>query len=297
LHAFRGEQPFFTYPRILGHELAVEVADLGSNEYDLKIGDRCAVEPYLNCGECVACRDGKPNCCIKLQVLGVNCDGGMREFLQLPARKLHRSNKLSFDQLVLVEPLGIGAHAVRRAGLREGEFALVAGVGPIGLSVILSAQIEGVRIIAMDVNEARLEFCRRHLGVEWCVDARTDPLEQLRAITSGDLPTVLFDATGNAESMMRAFEYVAHGGRIVFVGFFQGDVSFHDPNFHRRELVVMSSRNSTGEDFARIIKLTEAGKLNVTHWITHRAALSEMVREFPLWLKPESRVIKGMVEI
>jgi 2-desacetyl-2-hydroxyethyl bacteriochlorophyllide A dehydrogenase len=297
LHAFRGEQPFFTYPRILGHELAIEVAELGSNEYGLEIGDRCAVEPYLNCGECIACREGKPNCCIKLQVLGVNCDGGMREFLQLPARKLHRSKKLSLDQLVLVEPLGIGAHAVRRAGLREGEFALVAGVGPIGLSVILSAQIEGVRIIAMDVNEARLEFCRQHLGVQWCVDARTDPLEQLRAITSGDLPTVVFDATGNAQSMMKAFEYVAHGGRIVFVGFFQGDVTFHDPNFHRRELIVMSTRNSTGEDFARIIKLMEAGKLNVTHWITHRAALSEMVREFPLWLKPESRVIKGMVEL
>mgnify|MGYP001149496030 CR=1 FL=1 len=110
-HAYRGRQPFFTYPRILGHELGVVVEAVNDPESSLKSGDRCAVEPYLNCGRCVACRRGKTNCCVSLQTLGVHTDGGMREQIVIPVAKLHRSAALSIEQLALVEMLGIGAHA------------------------------------------------------------------------------------------------------------------------------------------------------------------------------------------
>src|SRR5688500_1524126 len=120
LHAYRGRQPFFTYPRILGHELGVEVVEVGENAHGIRPGDRCAVEPYLNCGTCIACRHGKTNCCVELRVLGVHTDGGMREFIAVPVNKLHRSESLSWEQLALVETLGIGAHAVERAGLGAG---------------------------------------------------------------------------------------------------------------------------------------------------------------------------------
>src|SRR5438046_1886544 len=112
IHAYRGDQPFFTYPRIIGHELGVEIVQVGPNEAGLRAGDRCAVEPYLNCGSCIACRRGKTNCCARLQVLGVHTDGGMREYFTVPVRKLYRSEVLSLEQLALVETLGIGAHAV-----------------------------------------------------------------------------------------------------------------------------------------------------------------------------------------
>jgi 2-desacetyl-2-hydroxyethyl bacteriochlorophyllide A dehydrogenase len=296
LHAYRGQQPFFTYPRILGHELGVEVVQVGTNQAGFRPGDRCAVEPYLSCGRCIACRRGKSNCCVHLQVLGVHTDGGMREFITIPITKLHRSETLSWEQLALVETLGIGAHAVERARLEAGEFALVVGAGPIGLSVIQFAQLAGARVVVMDVNEARLEFCRRHLGVGDTLAAGETALAQLEAITDGDLPTAVFDATGSPASMTQSFRYVAHGGRLVLVGLCQADISFHDPEFHRREMTLLATRNSTHREFQQIIRLMEEGRIDTEPWITHHVPCDEMPAAFPTWLEPASGVIKAMVE-
>ncbi|MBL9207232.1 MAG: zinc-binding alcohol dehydrogenase family protein [Opitutaceae bacterium] len=298
IHAFGGKQPFFTYPRILGHELGIEVLEVGSGVNSIRPGDRCSVEPYLHCGACIACRRGKPNCCAHLKVLGVHTDGGMREELVVPAAKLHPSTRLTFDQLALVETLGIGCHAVDRANLEAGEFVLVIGAGPIGLSVMQFAVEAGARVIVLDINENRLRFCREQLGVEHTLSAAAGPAtEALLALTGGDLPTAVFDATGNPKSMMAAFDYTAPGGRLIFVGLFQGDVTFNDPHFHRRELTLLASRNARSTDFTRIIRLIESGRIDTTPWITHRAPLQEAVLAFPSWTKPETGVIKAMIEL
>jgi 2-desacetyl-2-hydroxyethyl bacteriochlorophyllide A dehydrogenase len=297
IHAFNGKQPFFNYPRILGHELGVEVVAVGSSTKNVQPGDRCSVEPYLNCGSCIACRRGKPNCCVTLQVLGVHTDGGMREAFVVPSRKLHPSERLTLDQLALVETLGIGCHAVDRACVAGGEFALVIGAGPIGLAVVQFAIEAGMQVIVLDVNPKRLEFCREQLRAPHVINAaREDPLEAIKQVTAGDLPTAVFDATGNPKSMMSAFDYPAHGGRMVFVGLFQGEVTFNDPNFHRRELTLLSSRNARPEDFTRIIHLVEAGRIDTAPWITHRAPFADAVTEFPRWTRPETGVIKAMIE-
>lgn len=297
IHAFRGDQPFFTYPRILGHELGVEVLELGGQAEGIQAGQHCAVEPYLNCGTCIACRRGKPNCCVKLSVLGVHIDGGMRETLVVPIRKLHPSRNLTPDQLALVETLAIGCHAVDRAGLARGEFVLVIGAGPIGLGVMQFAVEAGARVIVLDINAQRLEFCRSRLRVPYTIDAsRENGLEVLAEMTASDLPTAVFDATGNGRSMATAFEYPANGGRLVFVGLFQGAVTFNDPNFHRRELTILASRNARPDDFMRIISLIEAKRIDTSPWITHRAPLSNVLTEFPLWTKAETGVIKAIIE-
>lgn len=297
LHAFRGRQPFFTYPRILGHELGVEVAALGSPSDSLSVGDRCAVEPYINCGQCIACRRGKGNCCAHLQVLGVHTDGGMREFFIVPQHKLHCSNKLSFEQLALVETLGIGAHAVARAQIERGENVLVIGAGPIGLSVIQFAREAGARVMVLDINENRLRFCREQLGADETIIAGDNVLSDLENLTQGDLPTAVFDATGNAASMENAFQFVAPGGRLTFVGLVQADIKFHDPFFHRREITLLASRNATSADFSRIIALMENGTIDTSPWITHRAAIDDMISAFPGWLDPKNGVIKAMLEL
>jgi 2-desacetyl-2-hydroxyethyl bacteriochlorophyllide A dehydrogenase len=298
VHAFGGRQPFFSYPRILGHELGVQVLEVGEGVSNVRPGDLCAVEPYLNCGTCIACRRGKPNCCVNLQVLGVHTDGGMREQIVLPAHKLHSSQSLSLDQLALVETLGIGAHAVARAQIEPGEFVLVIGAGPIGLAAMQFAVEAGAQVIALDVNEERLRFCRQQMKVAHAINgAQEDALESLRSITDGDLPTVVFDATGNPRSMARAFEFPAHGGRLVFVGLFQGELSFDDPNFHRRELTLLGSRNALPADFARIIALIEAGRIDTSPWITHRAAFEDAASQFPDWTKPENGVLKAIIEL
>ncbi|HTL68704.1 MAG TPA: zinc-binding alcohol dehydrogenase family protein [Lacunisphaera sp.] len=301
LHAFRGRQPFFTYPRIPGHELGVEVLGVGDGVTGVAVGDRCAVEPYLNCGRCVACRRGKPNCCTDLKVLGVHVDGGLRERFVVPAAKLHRSAALSFDQLALVEPLGIGAHAVERASLTPGETVAVLGVGPIGLAVIQFALAAGAQVLAVDVEARRLAFCRDRIGLpaDATINAGATPdvARRLAELTNGDLPTAVFDATGNAASMANAFNHVAPGGRLVFVGLFTGEVTFNDPHFHRRELTLLASRNSRPDDFRRIITLVESGRVDTTPWITHRAGLDEVPARFAGWTDPAAGVVKAMIEM
>jgi 2-desacetyl-2-hydroxyethyl bacteriochlorophyllide A dehydrogenase len=296
LHAFAGRQPFFSYPRVLGHELGVEVIDPGTEPNGLRAGDRCAVEPYLNCGHCIACRRGKPNCCTSLKVLGVHVDGGMRPLLTLPARKLHASAKLDFEQLALVETLGIGAHAVERAEIQRNDFVLVIGAGPIGLSVIQFALVTGATIGVMDVSESRLTFCREKLGVMHAFQP-PDAAQRLAEIGRGDLPTIVIDATGNAKSMAGTFELVAAGGRIVFVGLFPGDVTFNDPNFHRREITLCASRNALPATFHRIIDLVEQGRVDTRPWITHRFGLDETPSVFPQSIAGNATVLKAMISV
>jgi threonine dehydrogenase-like Zn-dependent dehydrogenase len=194
-----------------------------------------------------------------------------------------------------VETLGIGAHAVDRARIEPGEWALVIGAGPIGLAVMQFARAAGARVIALDINAARLAFCREKLQVEAAVMAGEEALAAIGDITDGDLPTTVFDATGNAESMMGAFKYVVSGGRLVYVGLFLGDVTFYDPDFHRKEITLLATRNSTGRDFERIIGLLESGQVDTAPWITHRSGAEEMPGEFPSWLDPASGIIKAVV--
>jgi threonine dehydrogenase-like Zn-dependent dehydrogenase len=293
-HAFRGEQPFFSYPRILGHELSVEVVADGSPEQGLAAGTRCALEPYFNCGRCSPCLRGKPNCCVNLKVFGVHIDGGMREFALVPTNKLHASQTLSFEQLALVEPLSIGAHAVSRAQLTPGERVLVVGVGPIGLAVTQFALLAGANVIAMDISEQRLAVCQQFWPAVTCI-CGDNALEALQDVMSSDLPTAVFDATGSGRSMQAAFHYVAYGGRLIFVGLFQGDVTFHDPFFHSHELTLLSSRNSTATEFRHIINAMEKGRIDPLPWITHRASADTMIEAFPHWFTGDSGIIKAQI--
>lgn len=295
IHAFRGEQPYFTYPRILGHELGAEVVAVGGGVTNVKPGDRCAVEPYMTCGDCPPCRAGKTNCCQQLKCLGVQTDGGMRERIIVPADKLHQSDKLDFDTLALVETLGIGKHAVDRAAPSKGDRVAVIGLGPIGLTVATFAKVAGADVIGIDLSEARTQSARDLLGIKTMLLDTGTPIEAQWANLFDEPPLIVFDATGNRASMQQAFRLPVSGGRLVFVGLVLGEIAFDDPEFHRRELTLLSSRNSTGQDFRQIIELIEAGRVDVTKWITHRSGLADWPGVFDDWLAPGSGLIKGVV--
>ncbi|MXX26915.1 MAG: zinc-binding alcohol dehydrogenase family protein [Caldilineaceae bacterium SB0668_bin_21] len=296
LHAFRGRQPYFSYPRILGHELGVEIVALDPDgESNLRAGDRCAVEPYLNCGGCSACRRGRMNCCSHLRVLGVHMDGGMRELITVPIDKLHRSETLPLEHLALVETLCIGAHAVDRAGLEPGESTLVIGAGPIGLTAVAFARLAGADAAVMEIDENRMRFVQENLGVEHLIDGRGDAEAQLRAVFGGDLPLTVFDATGNARSMMNALGLIEQGGSVVFISLVQDDITFPDPEFHRRETTLISSRNATSADFARVVETLETGAIDLAPWLTHSAPPEELIDAFPGWSQPENQVVKAML--
>lgn len=296
LHAFEGTQPFFSYPRILGHELAGELVEI-DGAYGFEAGETVSIIPYFHCGTCIACRNGKPNCCVRMQVCGVHVDGGMVEYLSVPASSLVHGQGLKLDELALLEPLAIGAHGIRRADVQPGEHVLVIGAGPIGLGTMEFASIAGGNVIAMDINEQRLRFCREKLKVPHTVNPMTGNADELlRDITDGDMPTVVIDATGNLNAINHAFRYLAHGGRYVLIGLQKGEISFSHPEFHKREATLMSSRNATRQDFEYVIASVKRGEVKPTKFITHRVLFEEVAGEFESWLNPANGVIKAMVE-
>lgn len=296
LHAYEGTQPYFEYPRILGHELAGEI--VSTDHEDFEAGEKVTFIPYFNCGHCVACRNGLTNCCVNMKVCGVHVDGGMVEYLSIPSSSLVHGHGLTVDELALIEPLAIGAHSVRRAAVNKNEFVLVVGAGPIGLGIMESARIAGAAVIALDINENRLNFCRNNLNIEHTINGAVENVgERLKNITSNDMPTVVIDATGSRKAINDAFQYMAHGARYVLVGLQKGEIAFSHPEFHKREGTLMSSRNATREDFEHVIACMKNGWIKPANYITHKVAFGEVKNQFDSWLKPENGVIKAMVQM
>ncbi len=296
IHAYHGRQPFFEYPRILGHELGVEILEIDDNDLGLQAGDHCSVEPYFNDKTSPASRAGKSNCCESLNVIGVHSDGGMRPLITVPINKLHKANQLSYEQLALIETICIGAHGIERSQLKDGETILVIGTGPIGLGAIQFAMTQNCRLIVADISEERLAFCRDVLNIEYTLKADAPDFEDdLRALCDGNLPQVVLDATGNRFSMQRTFSLAAHGGRIVFVGLLMGEISFDDPNFHKRELTLMASRNATPDTFQKVIAAVESGAIDTKPWITHRINLQDVPTQFESTIA-QPNLIKAIIE-
>ncbi len=294
LHAFEGTQPYFNYPRILGHELAATIVE--TKAVGFAAGDKVTIIPYMHCGNCIACNSGKNNCCVNMRVFGVHIDGGMREFVTVPNHALLKSEGLSLDELALVEPLAIGAHAVKRAAVTNGEFVLVIGAGPIGLGIAQFARIAGAHVIVVDVNEDRLQFCTTHVGVEHTINPLSqDVMESLKQITNNNMPTVILDATGNLKAINNAFAYLAHGGRYVLVGLQKEPISFSHPEFHKREATLMSSRNANVSDFEHVMDAIKNGLVQPANYITHKVAFSGVATQFESWLNPNSKVVKAVV--
>lgn len=295
LHAFQGNQPFFSYPRILGHELAAEIIDIDDNEQGLVIGDRVIIMPYISCGFCIACKRGKTNCCESISVLGVHEDGGMQEYYTVATDILVKANSLSEEQIALVEPLAIGAHAISRAKPATDETALVIGCGPIGLGLMKQLQIGGANVIAMDIQYDRLSFAKEIMGIDQIALADDKAEANIRELNDGELPTLVFDATGNKHALENGIHYMAHGGTYVLVGLYKGDLTYNHPLLHSRETTLLSSRNATMTDILQVKRMLESGLFPDSAFITHRVSITDMIDHFESWIKPETGVIKAMV--
>jgi threonine dehydrogenase-like Zn-dependent dehydrogenase len=294
LHIFAGRQPYLEYPRVMGHELSgtVEAAPPGSR---LAAGDVVYVMPYLSCGHCVACRAGRTNCCTRLQVLGVHRDGAFAEYLSVPEPFVHRAEGVSLDQAAMVEFLAIGAHAVRRARVGAGQRVLVVGAGPIGMGAMIFSRLQGATVTALDPRTDRLAFCAQRLGVDACVTLGAGDGERLAALSSDEFFDVVFDATGQAAAMERGFGFVAHGGTYVLISVVQADITFNDPEFHKRETTLLGSRNATAEDFETVLRAMRED-LIPPGLDTHRMALADVPDRFPGLLSPSAGVVKAIIE-
>jgi 2-desacetyl-2-hydroxyethyl bacteriochlorophyllide A dehydrogenase len=295
LHIFTGNQPYLEYPRVMGHELSAVVVE-ADGDSGLATGDGVYVMPYLSCGQCVACRQGKTNCCVNIKVLGVHRDGAMTEYLSVPAQFVHKAQGVSLDQAAMLEFLAIGAHAVRRADVQAGQRVLVVGAGPIGMAAMIFAKLRGGNVVCLDTRDDRLAFCRAQLDVDAAVPVGPDDTAQLSALTNGEFFDVVFDATGNVDAMNRGFGFVAHGGKYTLISIVPGQVSFSDPEFHKRETTLLASRNATAADFETVLEAMRNGRIPDQALNTHRMRLADVPDAFPRLLEPGQTVVKALVE-
>ena len=295
-HIYQGTHPFLEYPRVMGHELSGVVAE-GSTAEGLAPGTRVVINPYLSCGHCIACRKGKTNCCATLQVLGVHIDGGMCERILMPAGNLYPANDISLRDAAMVEFQAIGAHAVRRAGPAGGGRALVVGAGPIGLGTALFARIAGFDVTFSDVSEERLAAARDRFGFESSLVAGDTALAAGLSMTGSEGFDAVFDATGKARSMNAALPFVAHGGVLVYVSVVKDEITFADPEFHKREMMVIGSRNATRADFEHVADSIARGLVPVDQLITHRTTLADAPRDLARWAHEKSGLIKAVIRV
>ena len=293
LHAYAGNQAYFEYPKILGHELASEVIDIGENDKGIKIGDKVVVIPYISCGVCFACNKGKTNCCENITVLGVHADGGLQEQISVPINLLLPANHLSDDQIAIVEPLAIGAHAIRRSGIETDENVAVVGCGPIGIGIMKLAQIAGANVIALDMNEQRLNYAKDKIGADHVVNVGGNALREVTEITNGDLCSIVFDASGNKNALETCPDYMSNGGKFVLVGLSKGELTYSHPKVHAKEMTLLCSRNATQEDFEHVMTILD--KFPTSSFITHNVPFIEMIEHFDSWLDPATGVIKATV--
>lgn len=289
LHAFEGTQPFFSYPRILGHELAVEVIQVGERVTGFRPGDKCAVNPYMTCGECAACLRGRTNCCAKMCVIGVHADGGMRDRILLPAKQMYKCATLPPVQIPMVETLGVGIHAVGRAAAQAGDRAIVIGAGPIGLSVIEFLRVAGADIGVVEKMPERLEFAARHYGLKRYYPSHDEARQEAPS-------SLVFDCTGDKGSMEGAIQLLEQGGKLTLVGIINDKISLFDPDLHRREATILASRNSTPAEHHRVLDAMESGRIDISAWPTECASPGDMEKRFPLWLRREAGIVKAVVD-
>ncbi len=295
IHAFGGNQPFFNYPRVLGHEIAAEY--INGDAAGFSAGENVTIIPYFACGICIACRTKKPNCCVQINVCGVHVDGAMTELMTVPSSSLLHSEGLSLDELALVEPLAIAQHGIKRANVQHGENILVIGAGPIGMGLAVFGKIAGANVIMMDVRSDRLLFCKNKLQIDHVINANSShAVAEINTITMGDMCTVVIDATGNLNAINNALNYLSHAGRFVLVGLQKEDFSFSHPEFHKRETTLMSSRNATINDFKFVINAIKSGKVNAPAFITHRTSFAKAKENFQSFCDPANEVVKAIIE-
>ena len=290
-HIFEGKHPFLNYPRVMGHELAVEIVSAPEGS-GYEAGEICTVNPYLSCGTCRTCRTGKPNCCENISVLGVHQDGGMVEAFTLPVSNLVKAEGLSVDACACVEFMAIGAHAVRRGELSNGQSVLVVGAGPIGLGAALFARLSGADVFLFDIDAERANQVAdiSNVTVLGSVDPDGDGWPE------GGFD-VVFDVTGNQGSMEKAFDFVASGGTYVMVGVVKDPITFMDADFHRREMTLRGSRNATAQDFERVIEAIRNADVDIDRIITHRTSLDDATIDLGRWATEKSGLIKAVIEI
>jgi 2-desacetyl-2-hydroxyethyl bacteriochlorophyllide A dehydrogenase len=297
LSTYLGKNPMVTYPRIPGHEISAIIEKTGSNVPDnLKPGDKVTVVPYTNCGKCKACKNGRFNACENNQTFGVQRDGAMSEYITVPFEKVLPVPDLSETDAALVEPLTVGFHAIDRAAVTSRDIVMVMGCGMIGAGAIAGAGSRGAKVIAVDIDDSKLETAKKTGAVHTVNSLKTDLHTELQKLLKGDAPDVVIEAAGNPYTYRAAIEEIAFTGRMVCIGYAKQDISFPTKLWVQKELDIKGSRNATPEDFKEVIALLKTGDFPSEEVLTRIVTPEDADDAFREWAENPGAVFKIMVQ-
>ena len=296
LNGFKGLFELQEYPNVLGHEVGGTIEAMGSQVPDsFKLGNKVTVYPYLNCGKCISCRKGRRNACQDNKTMGVRRPGAMTRYIAIHWQDLFMSEKLSLKELALVEPLTVGFHAAARGRVSSQDRVAVIGCGIVGMGAIASAVNKGAEVIAIDIDDSKMDIAKK-IGVAHTINtSREDLHEALMRITDGDGPDVIIEAVGNAVTYRAAVDEVAYTGRVVCIGYAKSAVEFNTGIFVRKEIEILGSRNCTDE-FPEVIAYLEAGKFPVEDVISKTVSLDDAGAALADWAANAKGITKIMVD-
>ena len=296
LNGFKGLFELQEYPNVLGHEVGGTIEAMGSQVPDsFKLGNKVTVYPYLNCGKCISCRKGRRNACQDNKTMGVRRPGAMTRYIAIHWQDLFTSEKLSLKELALVEPLTVGFHAAARGRVSSQDRVAVIGCGIVGMGAIASAVNRGAEVIAIDIDDSKMDIAKK-IGVAHTINtSREDLHEALMRITDGDGPDVIIEAVGNAITYRAAVDEVAYTGRVVCIGYAKSAVEFNTGIFVRKEIEILGSRNCTDE-FPEVIAYLEAGKFPVEDVISKTVSLDDAGAALADWAANANGITKIMVD-
>lgn len=296
LNSYRGRNPLVSFPRIPGHEIAATIVEIDAGQPGLGVGTDVTLSPYTSCGACPACRNGRNNACRNNQTLGVQRDGALAEYISVPVEKLYAAD-LKLEELCLVEPLTVGAHAVARAQATDKDTVAIFGCGGVGLGAVAASAFRGARTVAIDVDDAKLAVAREAGAAHTINTTRQDAAEFLQQLTSGDGPDAVIEAVGRAETFRAAVELVSFTGRVVYIGYAKEPVTYETRLFVQKELNILGARNAQPEDFRQVIRMLEEKRFPVRNAISLVAPMAEAPELLQAWSAEPGRFTKIMVSL
>ncbi|MGE4587391.1 MAG: zinc-binding alcohol dehydrogenase family protein [Mangrovibacterium sp.] len=296
LSTYLGKNLMAEFPRIPGHEISAGIVETGEGvPASFSPGQRVTVVPYTNCGQCTSCRQKRFNACRYNQTLGVQRDGAMAEYVAVPWQKVLPDEGLGALKLALVEPLTVGFHAIDNAQVTDLDTVMVFGCGMIGSGAIVRAKLRGATVIAVDIDDSKLETARL-LGAAYRINSKTQNLHgELEQITGGNGPSVVIEAAGNPVTYRAAIEEVAFAGRVVCIGYAGSDIAFPTKLWVQKEMQIFGSRNANPSDFEAVIKYLKNNILNEKMLISRIVGPEEAAEAMQTWAENPGKILKIIV--
>ena len=293
LHIFKGTRSDVQFPRVMGHELAGEVVELGADVKKVRLNDHVVFDPVIACNTCKICLKGHKNVCSSVKCFGVQMDGGFQEYIVVEEENVYAFDKsVDFCVAALGEPFSIAANILERSGAKAGENMVIIGAGTIGLAILQAAKGIGVKVLISDISETKLQYARE-FGADMAINTGIDNLEAAVERLFPEGADVLVDAVGAAQLFENTLELAAPTARVVVIGFDSNPASISPVSITKKELTIVGSRMNCRK-FDKVVKWLNQGIIT-DKMISRKYRLEEIQKAFEETLDNSDSWIKTII--